>query len=237
MCEFLLNDDEQIDNLFLKDLKIIQKKGCFRYGTDAVVLSDFAAKYIKKGANVLDIGTGTGILPILLSAKTEAKNLTGLEIQEEMAELAKRSVEMNEHSSALAKDRISIINGDIMKATEYFSSRCFDAIVTNPPYKRRGAGILNDSSRLNIARHEISCTLSDIIEKASYLLKNGGDFMMVNHTERLADAIEEMRKHRIEPKNLQFVFSDITAKPVLFLVHGVLFGGKNLIIEKGIEVK
>ena len=121
MCEFLLNDDEQIDNLFLKDLKIIQKKGCFRYGTDAVVLSDFAAKYIKKGAKVLDIGTGTGILPILLSAKTEAKNLTGLEIQEEMAELAKRSVEMNELVGSLAKDRISIINGDIMKATEYFS--------------------------------------------------------------------------------------------------------------------
>ena len=183
---------------------------------------------------------GVGGMAAVLLAKDVEKNIRVAMAQSRVrsvAELAKRSVEMNELAGSLAKDRISIINGDIMKATEYFSSRCFDAIVTNPPYKRRGAGILNDSSRLNIARHEISCTLSDIIEKASYLLKNGGDFMMVNHTERLADAIEEMRKHRIEPKNLQFVFSDITAKPVLFLVHGVLFGGKNLIIEKGIEVK
>lgn len=237
MCDFNLMQDEQIDDLFIKGLRIIQKKGCFRYGTDAVVLSDFAAKYIKKGSTVLDIGTGTGILPILLSAKTEAKHLTGLEIQKEMAELAARSVKLNEDAGVLAENRIAIQEGDITKADEYFAGRSFDTIVTNPPYKRRGAGILNDSSRLNIARHEISCTLADIIQKSAYLLKNGGDFIMVNHTERLADAIEEMRKNRIEPKELQFVYSDITAKPVLFLVHGVLFGGKNLVIEKGIEVK
>ena len=109
--------------------------------------------------------------------------------------------------------------------------------MTNPPYKRKGAGILNDSSRLNIARHEISCTLADIVENSAFLLKNGGDFIMINHTERLADAIEEMRKNRIEPKELQFVYSDISGKPMLFLVHGVLFGGRNLVIEKGIEVK
>lgn len=237
MCEIFLNDDEQVDNLFLNDLKIIQKKGCFRYGTDAVVLSEFAAKYIKKDSTVLDIGTGTGILPILLSAKTNAKKLIGLEIQEEMAALATRSVKMNEDSGALKKNRITIKCGDINNAAEIFAGRSLDAIVTNPPYKRRGAGILNDSNRLNIARHEISCTLGDIIEKSAYLLKNGGEFLMVNHTERLADAIEEMRKHKIEPKELKFVYSDITEKPVLFLIRGVLFGGKNLVIEKGIEVK
>lgn len=237
MKHILINEDEQVDDLQLNGLKIIQKKGCFRYGTDAVVLSDFAAKYIKKGSQVLDIGTGTGIIPILLSAKTEAQALIGLEIQAEMAEVAQRSVKMNEAAGVLEKGRIAITCGDITRASEYFGSRCFDAIVTNPPYKRKGTGILNDSSRLNIARHEISCTLGDIIEKSAYLLKNGGDFLMINHIERLADAIEEMRRYRLEPKELQLVYSDITAKPMLFLVHGVLFGGKNLIVEKGIEVK
>lgn len=232
-----LNPDEQIDDLLLKGLKIIQKKGCFRYGTDAVVLSNFAAEYIKKDDKVLDIGTGTGILPILLSAKTAASKLVGLEIQEEMAHLAEKSVRMNEESGALAKNRIQIINGDIMNVKEILKGRAFDAIVTNPPYKRKGSGIINETSRLNIARHEISCTLADIIEKSAFLLKNGGDFIMVNHTERLADAIEAMRKNKIEPKELQFVYSKIDESPILFMVHGVLFGGKNLIIKKGIEVK
>ncbi len=237
MQDIFLENDEQLDDLLLKDLKIIQKTGCFRYGTDAVALSNFAAKYIKKNDVVLDIGTGTGILPILLSAKTDALKLIGLEIQKEMAELADKSVKLNEKSAALAQDRIKIINGDIMDAKNLFNGRSFDAVVTNPPYKRKGTGILNESSRLNIARHEISCTLADIIKQSAYLLKKGGNFMMVNHTERLADAIEEMRKNKIEPKELQFIYSDITAKPILFLIHGVLFGGKNLIIEKGIEVK
>ena len=237
MQDIFLENDEQLDDLLLKDLKIIQKTGCFRYGTDAVALSNFAAKYIKKNDVVLDIGTGTGVLPILLSAKTDALKLVGLEIQKEMAELADKSVKLNEKIGALAQDRIKIINGDIMDAKNLFNGRSFDAVVTNPPYKRKGTGILNESSRLNIARHEISCTLADIIKQSAYLLKKGGNFMMVNHTERLADAIEEMRKNKIEPKELQFIYSDITAKPILFLIHGVLFGGKNLIIEKGIEVK
>lgn len=237
MQDIFLENDEQLDDLLLKDLKIIQKSGCFRYGTDAIALSNFAAKYIKKNDIVLDIGTGTGILPILLSAKTNAQNIIGLEIQKEMAELAYKSVKLNEENGALANDRIKIVNGDIMDAKSMFNGRSFDAIVTNPPYKRKGTGILNESSRLNIARHEISCTLADIIKQSAYLLKKGGNFMMVNHTERLADAIEEMRKNRIEPKELQFIYSNITAKPILFLIHGVLFGGKNLIIEKGIEVK
>lgn len=237
MDNIIINSDEQLDDLQLNNLKILQKDGCFRYGTDAIALSNFASKYIKKDASVLDIGTGTGIIPILLSAKTNAKSITGLEIQEEMVELANKSIKINEQSGALAENRIKIINADIMNVKNIFPTRSFNAIVTNPPYKRRGSGILNDSNRLNIARHEIYCTLADIIEKSAYLLKKGGDFIMVNHPERLADSIEAMRKYKIEPKELQFVYSDINSKPILFLVHGVLFGGKNLIIEKGIEVK
>lgn len=237
MCSFLICPDEQIDDLCLKNYKIIQKKGCFRYGTDAVVLSDFAVKYIKKGSRLLDIGTGTGILPLLLSAKTEAAELIGLEIQKETANLAKRSVCLNEEAGVLERERVKIWEGDIKNAKTNFSARSFDVVVTNPPYKRRRAGIPNENERLNIARHEITCTLTDIVENASFLLKSRGDFIMVNHPERLADAFEAMRAYRLEPKELQFVYSEISARPILFLVHAVLFGGKNLVIEKGIEVK
>ncbi len=228
---------EQTDDLLIGDLKILQKKDTFRYGTDAVVLSDFAAGYIKKGARVLDIGTGTGILPLLLSAKTEAEHFTGLEIQPDMAELAARSVRMNEDSGALTRGRISIMDGDIRCAESLFPPRSFDAIVTNPPYKRRGCGIRNGISSLDIARHEIECTLSDIAKSASYLLRSRGEFIMVNRPERLADAVESLRAVRIEPKTIRFVYSDIAERPILFLMRAVLFGGKDLVIERGLEVK
>ena len=133
MNAFSIDPDEQIDDLFLKNYKIIQKQGCFRYGTDAVVLSDFAAKYIKKGSRLLDVGTGTGILPLLLSAKTEAAELVGLEIQEEMVRLAGRSVHLNEQSGALKQGRVRIVEGDIRNAKEYFPPRSFDVVVTIIP--------------------------------------------------------------------------------------------------------
>lgn len=229
--------EEQIDDLYLHGLKIIQKKDHFRYGTDAVALSDFAAKYIAKGSRVLDIGTGTGILPILLSGKTEAAEFVGVEIQREMAEMAARSVAMNEDAGVLERSRIRIEACDINAADRLFPTRSFDAVVTNPPYKRKGAGILNVAEQLRIARHEITCTLSEWIERSAFFLKSGGHFMMVNHPERLADAVEALRNCRLEPKELQFVYADRQSRPILFLVHAVLFGGRNLIVEKGIEVK
>ena len=172
MNAFSIDPDEQIDDLFLKNYKIIQKQGCFRYGTDAVVLSDFAAKYIKKGSRLLDVGTGTGILPLLLSAKTEAAELVGLEIQEEMVLLAERSVHLNEQSGALKQGRVRIVEGDIRNVKEYFPPRSFDVVVTNPPYKRNGTGIRSGSERLDLARHEISCTLPQFVQSASFLLKS-----------------------------------------------------------------
>ena len=162
--------EEQIDDLYLHGLKIIQKKDHFRYGTDAVVLSDFAAKYIAKGSRVLDIGTGTGILPILLSGKTEAARFVGIEIQGEMAEMAARSVAMNEAAGVLERSRICIETCDIQTADRLFPTRSFDAVVTNPPYKRRGSGILNETEQLQIARHEITCTLSEWIERSAFFL-------------------------------------------------------------------
>ena len=160
-----------------------------------------------------------------------------MELQQEMAGLAERSVLLNEDSGAIERGRVRILEGDIKNARKTFAPRSFDTVVTNPPYKRLGAGIPCGSDRLNIARHESTCTLSDIVENAAFLLKSRGDFIMVNRPERLADAIEALRACRLEPKELRFVYSDIHARPILFLLRAVLFGGKNLVIEKGIEVK
>ena len=137
----------------------------------------------------------------------------------------------------MKQGRVRIVEGDIRNAKAYFPPRSFDVIVTNPPYKRNGAGIRSGNERLDLARHEISCTLPQIAQSASFLLKSRGDFLMVHHPERLADAVEALRACRLEPKELQFVYSDLSARPILFLVRAVLFGGKNLVIEKGIEVK
>ncbi len=217
----LLRDNEQLCDLQLDGLFLIQPDDVFHFGTDAVLLSNFAK--LPKGARVIDLGTGTGILPILLSAKTEAAHFTGVEIQEKAADAAKRNVIING-----LEGKIDIIEGNITEMTAKFGKSSFDAVVTNPPYKRSKSGIRSDDDAEYIARHEVSCTLEDMIKTASELLVPYGNFYMVNRPERLADAIETMRKYRIEPKMLQFVSKDSGKAPVMFLIHGVHLGGKNL---------
>ena len=221
MCTTEIYENEQIDDLLCGGLKILQKKDAFRYGTDAVLLSDFAR--VPKGGIVLDIGTGTGILPILLSAKTEASSFVGIDIQEDMVRLAERSVCMN----GLA-ERISVRHMDVNDLPVHYPKRSFDCIVTNPPYKRAGSGLLNDTHGVTVARHEITCTLDDILRVSGDMLKVGGSFNMVCRPERLADTFESMRKYRLEPKVLTMVHSYADREPVLFLVHAIAFGGKNL---------
>lgn len=216
-----ISETEQIDDLLLGGLKILQKKDAFRYGTDAVLLSEFAR--VPRGGRVLDIGTGTGILPILLSARSTAASFVAVEIQEEMASLAQRSVCLNG-----LQDRISVLPMDAMELPSRFPKRYFDCIVTNPPYKRAGSGLHNEKQGITAARHEIFCTLDGILRVSGEMLKVGGSFNMVCRPERLADALESMRKYRIEPKLLTMVYSSAEKPPVLFLVHGILFGGKNL---------
>lgn len=228
---------ETLDDLQINGLFILQKEKAFRFGTDAVALSNYAAKYIYKGKKVLDIGTGTGIIPILLSAKTGAAEFVGVEIQEDIADMARRSVDLNIANGTLSPDRIKIINNDIkeMAADRSWYDQ-FDCVVTNPPYYKLGTGYLNDRDSLLLARHEMTCTLDDIICASSRMLKQLGRFMMINRPERLADTIESMRKHGLEPKEIQFVYSQATQRPVMFLIYGVRGGGRQLIVEKGLVI-
>lgn len=229
MDDFKLFDGEQIDELFIKELKIIQRNDNFRYGTDAVLLSKFAE--VGDNEKVLDIGTGSGILPILLSAKNDTSTFVGIDVQEKMVETAKRSAKLNKIENRLLFKTLNIT--DIL---DEYPKRYFDVVVTNPPYKRKNSGIVNGDYEHYIARNEVLCTLKDIIEKASTVLKTGGRFYMVQRPDRLADSIELMRKYSLEPKLLTMVHSDFEKPPVMFLIKGVQGAGKELIITKPILI-
>ncbi|MCX7842848.1 MAG: tRNA1(Val) (adenine(37)-N6)-methyltransferase [Clostridia bacterium] len=216
-----VNENERIDDLQYKGFRIIQKKEGFCFGVDAVLLANFAD--IRKGDRVIDLGTGTAIIPLLLSAKTEAASIVGLEIQSEMAEMASRSVELNG-----LVGRVSIVNGDIKECDKLFGPSSFDAVVTNPPYMNRGGGLVNPTDAKAIARHEILCTLEDVIKAGGRLLVPGGKFCMVHRPERLADIIFLMRTYKIEPKYLRFVHPSPYKKANLILIKGSKGGNPQL---------
>lgn len=216
-----INDRERIDDLQLGGLRIIQNVDKFCFGVDAVLLSDFAD--IRKNHTVLDIGTGTGIIPILLAGKTKARSVIGLEIQEEMAEMASRSMVLNN-----LEGRVKIIHGDIKSYNEYFARSSFDVIVSNPPYTSKGSGLINPHDSKAISRHEILCTLEDVVSAAAALLVPGGQMAMVHRPERLADILCSMRNHGIEPKYLRFVHPKPYKKPNMILVKGNRGGGQEL---------
>lgn len=208
-----LFDNERLDDLQYKGLKLIQKKEGFCFGVDAVLLSDFAD--VRKGDRVMDLGSGTGIIAVLLAAKRAPAAVTGLEIQPEMAEMAVRSVELN-----ALKDRVSMVCGDIKDAVRLFGASSFDAVVTNPPYMARGGGLLNPSDAKAVSRHELLCTLEDVISAGGKLLSPGGRLSMVHRPERLADILCLMRANSIEPKYLRFVHPSPGKRPNLILVSG-----------------
>ncbi len=211
-------ENERIDDLQYKGLKLIQKKDGFCFGVDAVLLANFAD--IRKNDKVLDIGTGTGIIAVLTAAKTQASSVTGLEIQPEMSEMAERSVKLNGLES-----RLNIVCGDIKNALQLFGKARFDAIVTNPPYINKGGGLLNPSDTMAVSRHELLCTLEDVIGISSRLLVPGGRFAMVHRPERLADIIFLMRSNGVEPKYLRLVHPSPYKKPNMVLIRGMR-GGK-----------
>ena len=202
---------ERIDDLGINGYQIIQKEQGFCFGMDAVLLSDFAQ--VKNGGRVLDLGTGTGILPILMEAKTKAVHLTGLEIQPEMAEMAARSVKLNH-----LEDKIEIVEGDIKEASAIFSHDSFDTITSNPPYMHMD-GIKNPNDKKAISRHEIMCNLEDVIRAASRLVMPRGKFFMIHRPTRLVDIIELGRKYRLEPKVVQFIHPKVGKAPNLMLVE------------------
>lgn len=225
-----INENERIDDLEYKGLKIIQNKNGFCFGIDSVLLSDFA-KNIKDGSNVLDLGTGTGIISILLCGKTKLKKITGVEIQKEVAQMAKRSGKLNS-----LEDKFKVINCDILDLNKIYGNQSFDVIVTNPPYKKKDTGIINENKMKYISRHELTANLEDFVKVSSTLLKDKGEFYMVNRPERLVDIISLMRNYKIEPKILRFVCSNINKSPNLILIKGIKNAKTFLKIEKNLYV-
>ena len=225
-----LEEDERIDDLEFKGLKIIQNKNEFCFGIDSILLTDFAKK-IKKNSKVIDLGTGTGIISILLAEKTELKSIIGIEIQEKMAKMAMRSVNLNN-----LEEKVKIINEDIKSLKNIFEGETFDAVVTNPPYKKENTGLQNKNKGKLISRHEIKCNLEDIIRTAFYLLKNNGEFYMVHRPERLIDIAYYMRKYNIEPKIIKFVHPKKDKAPNLILVKGIKNAKPFLKIEEPLYV-
>lgn len=224
-----LRPDERLDDLNRNGYRIIQNPKKFCFGMDAVLLSGFAAA--PKGSRVLDLGTGTGIIPILMAAKTEADHLTGLEIQEESADMARRSVQLNG-----LEDRISIVTGDIKEASLIFGGASFDVVTSNPPYMQGGGGLKNPDLPKAIARHEVLCTLEDVVREAAALLKPGGHFYMVHRPARLVDIFETMRIYRLEPKRMKMVYPYIDHEANMVLIEGVRGGRPMLINEKPLIV-
>lgn len=225
-----LKENERIDDLEFKNLKIIQNKDGFCFGIDSVLLSDFA-KNIKNGAKVLDLGTGTGIISILLCGKTDLSNIIGVEIQEEVAKMANRSSLLNK-----LENKFKVINEDIINLKNIFEKQSFDVVVTNPPYKKKDTGIKNENRKKIISRHEITATLEDFINVSSDLLKDKGEFYMVHRPERLVDILNLMRKNRIEPKILKMVSSNINKEPKLILIKGIKNAKPFLKIEKNLYI-
>lgn len=213
----LLNN-ERIDDLQYKGLKLIQKTDGFCFGVDAVLLSHFA--HIRRGDRVLDMGTGTGIVPVLLAGKTPAASITGLEIQEPMAEMAARSVQLNGLES-----RVKIVHGDIRRAVQLFGKASFDVVTVNPPYMKPGGGLVNPGDMKAVSRHEILCTLEDVVQMATMVLAPGGQFVMVHRPERLVDIVYLMRSQQLEPKYIRFVHPSPYKKANMILIRGYK-GGK-----------
>lgn len=215
-----INKNERVDDLHRNGYLLIQNPNYFCFGIDAVLLSDFAK--VKKDEKVIDLGTGNGIIPILLSAKSPKAHFTGLEIQDENIEMANRSVLLNS-----LQDEIDIIKGDIKELSTIFKHSSFDVVVTNPPYIINGGGILNAHNFKAVARHEILCNLNHVIEESSKVLKFSGRFYMVHRPHRLVDIITCLRTYNLEPKTIRFVHPYINKEPNMVLIEAVK-GGKPM---------
>ena len=225
-----LKENERIDDLGIKNLKIIQNKEGFCFGIDAVLLSNFAQN-IKKDSKVLDLGTGTGIISILLCGKTQLKKITGIEVQEEVYDMACRSAKLNN-----LEDRFEIINENILNLENIFENNCFDVIVTNPPYKKQNTGVINEDKKKIISRHEILADLEGFIKISSKMLKDKGEFYMVHRPERMVDIFSLMRKYKIEPKEVRLVFSNEKNPPKMVLIKGVRNGGQYLKFRENLYI-
>ena len=224
-AEGLIRPGERLDDLQRGGLVIMQDPERFCFGMDAVLLSDFAQA--AAGGRVLDLGTGTGILPLLMSAKTEASHFDALEIQHESADLASRNVRLNDLT-----DRITIIEGDLREADAFLAPASYDVITCNPPYRKAGEGVVNPEGASAIARHEILCTFEDVARVSEKLLKPGGHFFAVHRPQRLPELFSALTAHRLEPKRMRLCYPRIDRAPDLVLLECVRGGRPRLAVEK-----
>lgn len=225
----MMNDDERIDDLQRNGYQIIQNKNCFCFGMDAVLLSSFAKA--EAGEQVLDLGTGNGVIPILMQAKNPESFFTGLEIQKVSADLARRSVELN----GIGKF-VKIVQGDIKEASANFGGASFHVVTTNPPYMNENHGIVNPDSAKAIARHELLCTLEDVVREASKCLKMRGRFYMVHRPQRLVEIFDVMTKHHLEPKRIRMVHPYENKEANMVLIEAVKGGRTLLKVEEPLIV-
>ena len=219
---------ERVDDL-QNGFYVIQNPEKFCFGMDAVLLSGFAK--IRNNARVLDMGTGTGIIPILLKSREKGTHFTGLEIQKECADMASRSVAYNGLESA-----IDIVCGDIKEAAEIFGAASFDVVTSNPPYMIGEHGLRNPYMAKAIARHEVLCTLEDVVSQASRVLKDRGHFFMVHRPFRLAEIFQVMMKYKLEPKRMQLVYPYIDREPNMVLIEACKGGNSRITVERPLIV-
>lgn len=217
----LVREDETLDDLQLNGIHIIQKKDGFRFGVDAVLLANFAD--VKKRHRVMDLCTGTGIIPLVIKGKKDPQYIAGLEIQEEFVEMANRSIEFNKFENVM-----EFIHGDLKDKNLLKKLPKFDVVTVNPPYKLENSGILNPTDKTAIARHEVMCNLENVIEASRILLKDNGRLYMVHRPERLADIFCLMRKYKIEPKRVRMIHPNTKKAANIVLVEGQRDGGANL---------
>ena len=217
----LVREGERLETLQYGDLRILQKEKAFHYGTDAVLLADFAAPRARE--RMLDLGTGTGVIALLMASRQENARCVALEIQPEMADMAARSVHLN-----ALQERIEVRCADFCQAHRELGCEKYTLAVCNPPYGKAGSVLLSQTEPLRIARHEVACTLEQVVEMSAYLLKPGGKLFLVHRPERLVDIFTSMRENKIEPKRMQMVHPSAGKKANIVLVEGVYMGGREL---------
>lgn len=227
--EITLLPDQKVDELHILGLKIIQSKNSFMYGIDGILLSDFAK--VKCNEEVVELGTGTGIIPILIVAKTKVKKITAFEIQKESADMAKNSVALNNMS-----DRIEVVNESLESIEKILSPQSVNVVISNPPYMKKSGAVKNSSEKIAIARHEIKCTLQSVIKAAAYVLKPNGRFYMIHKPERLSEIINDGIKYNLEVKRLRFVVPEKGTNPTMVLVEYVKCAASGMTVESELVV-
>ena len=224
-----LKEDERLDDLQRNGYKLIQNTKIFCFGIDAVLLCSFTK--VNEGDKVLDLCTGNGVIPILLKGRTKGSRFSGLEIQDINVDMAKRSVEYNGIG-----EFVDIVKGDVKEASGIFGGASFDVVTCNPPYMNENHGIVNPDSAKAIARHELLCSLDDVIREASRCLKSKGKMYMVHRPNRLVDIFDTMRKYHLEPKRMRLVYPYVNKAANMVLIEAVKGGNSQLIVEEPLIV-